>query len=150
MAAPGVSHWGYPQPTAKGAASRTATCLLATYRPGVSSANLLCVTARDSDRDVWRPSSRGLFESSIYPVEHSAGALKVGRTDLGARRVGPRMPSRLDRARGAPRTRRDAHEPGAPMTGIVVEQRVLLHERVGDALHALSRGPEGTANLQQS
>jgi hypothetical protein len=77
--------------------------------------------------------------------------LKVGRTDLGARRVGPRMPSRPDRARGAPRTRRDAHEPGAPMTGIVVEQRdLLLHERAGDALHALSRGPEGTAILHQS
>jgi hypothetical protein len=120
MAAPGVSYWGYPHGTGKGAASRTATCLLATFRPGVSSANLLCVTARDCDRDVWRPSSRGLFDSSIYPVEHSVGALKVGRSDLGARRVGPHM----------------------PMTGIVVERRDFLHERVGDAPHALSRGPE--------
>jgi hypothetical protein len=113
MAAPGVLHWGYPQGNAKGAANRTATCLLATFRPGVSSATLLFVTARDSDRDVWRPSSRGLFESSIYPVEHSVGALKVGSTDLGARRVGPPM-------------RRD-----------------FLHKRGADAPHALSRGPEG-------
>jgi hypothetical protein len=81
------------------------------------------VTARTSDRGVWHPSSRGLFKSSIYPVEHFAGVSEVGSADLGAERIGP------------------------PIAGIVVVCRHSLHERVGDAPHALSREPEGTMRI---
>jgi hypothetical protein len=76
-----------------------------------------CMTARDSDRVVWFPSSRGLFERSIDPVERSAGASQVGRTDLGAGRTGSRT------------------------KWIVAGRHPLLHERAGDAPHALSREP---------
>jgi hypothetical protein len=115
MAAPGVLHWGYPQGTGKGAASRTLGCLLPAFRPDAASATLTCVMARDRDRDVRRPSRGGLFERSIYPVERNAGVWDVGRTDPGAEH--------------RPHTRRD-----------------FLHERVGDALHALSREPDGRAD----
>jgi hypothetical protein len=78
------------------------------------------VTARDSDRDVQLPSSGGHFESSIYPVEHGAGAWEVGDADLGAEGI------------GSP----------AEMTGIVVVRcHSTLHERVDDAPHALSPEP---------
>jgi hypothetical protein len=77
------------------------------------------MTARDSDRVVLRSSGGGLFESSIYPVEHGVGALRVGRTELGAGRIGPHT------------------------KGIVVGRRYsILHEHAGDAPHALSRGPK--------
>jgi hypothetical protein len=79
------------------------------------------MTARDSDRVVLRSSGGGLFESSIYPVEHGAGALRVGRTELGAARIGPHT------------------------KGIVVGRRhSILHEHSDDARHALSREPEDT------
>ena len=77
--------------------------------------------ARDSDRGVRPQSSGGHFESSIYPVEHVARVLQVGWTDLGAKRIGPRM----------------------TMAGnVFVRDHSPLHERVDDALHALSREPE--------
>lgn len=53
------------------------------------------------------------------------------------------MLSRPARAQVAPPPRRQTQELGALMTGIVaVRRQPLLHERVGDALHALSREPE--------
>jgi hypothetical protein len=79
------------------------------------------MTARDSDRVVRRSSRGGLFESSIYPVEHGVGALEVGRTEPSAERIGPHT------------------------KGIVVgRRRSILHEHSGDALHALSREPIGS------
>jgi hypothetical protein len=102
------------------------------------------MTARDSDRDVWHPSSRGLIESSIYPVEHGAGVSEVGSPDSRAERTSPHMLSGPDLARDALPSRRDTHELGAPMAGyVVVRSHAILHERVGDAPHALSREPSG-------
>jgi hypothetical protein len=102
------------------------------------------MTARRSDRDVRPPPSSGLFECSIYPVEHPAGDLEIGSADLGAQRIGPRMLNRLDLVQGAPPARRQAHELGAAMAGfVVVRGHPPLRERVDDALHALSREPLG-------
>jgi hypothetical protein len=75
------------------------------------------MTARDSDRVVWRPSGGGLFESSIDPVEHGAGVLEVGSADHRAERIG-------------------SHTATA-----VVRRYPFLHERAGGAPHALSREP---------
>jgi hypothetical protein len=102
----------------------------------------IAMTARDSDRDVWHPPSRGLIESSIYPVEHGAGASEVGSPDSRARRTSPHLVSRLDLALDTLPSQRDAHELGAPRAGhVVVRGHAILHERVGDAPHALSREP---------
>jgi hypothetical protein len=76
------------------------------------------MTARVSDRDVRLPSSSGPFESSIYPVERSAGVSRIESADLTAERIGPHR------------------------TNVVVRGHSLLHDRVGDRLHALSREPE--------
>jgi hypothetical protein len=72
------------------------------------------VTARDSDRDVRLSSRIGLSERSIYPVEPRAGLSEFGSA-----------------------------EPTGPRVAIVAGRGLLLlHERAGDALHALSREPE--------
>jgi hypothetical protein len=77
------------------------------------------VTARDSDRVVWRPSGGGLFDSSIDPVEHGAGVSGSATPITGAERSGPHI------------------------KGIAVVRRYpFLHERVDGALHALSHEPD--------